>query len=208
MTLTFEFAPGIGIIKSRSAQNGTGESTLELVRTNVAPFTVDTVTLPHGEQGVPYNASLAFSGPNYPYTVRLVAGSLPAGLSIGNDGRITGVPSRRAKTMNFTVEITQRGSHVQKTFTIRIFKALGITNQALKAAVNGRPFSARLTADGGTGPYSWSLSSGTLPLGVTLDSATGLLSGVPAQLGSFNLTFVVTDRLGGRAQRALVLKVK
>jgi hypothetical protein len=49
-------------------------------------------------------------------------------------------------------------------------------------------------AVGGTAPYTWSLSAGNLPAGVTLNGATGEISGTPTDKGVFNVTVQVTDK--------------
>jgi hypothetical protein len=51
------------------------------------------------------------------------------------------------------------------------------------------------TASGGTGPFTFGLSSGGVP-GLSLDPSTGVLSGTPTQLGDFPITVGVTDALG------------
>jgi hypothetical protein len=59
-----------------------------------------------------------------------------------------------------------------------------------------------------TGLLSWSLVGGSLPAGLTLNSSTGAITGIPTQTGTFNLTFQVTDPLGGQAQKNLTLTIK
>jgi hypothetical protein len=54
-------------------------------------------------------------------------------------------------------------------------------------------YSATLAASGGTTPYTWSLSSGQLPAGLTLASSSGLISGIPTESGTFSFTVVVKD---------------
>ncbi len=57
----------------------------------------------------------------------------------------------------------------------------------------GTPYSAALTANGGSGSFTWSLASGTLPSALTLDSLTGTLSGTPTALGTSTFTIRVSD---------------
>jgi hypothetical protein len=54
-----------------------------------------------------------------------------------------------------------------------------ITTTALPAATVGKPYSATLTASGGTGPATWSIIQGRLPSGLTLHAATGTITGTP-----------------------------
>lgn len=54
------------------------------------------------------------------------------------------------------------------------------------------PYAATLSATGGTAPYSWSVTSGTLPVGLTL-TAAGILSGTPATTGTSTFTVQVVD---------------
>ena len=71
--------------------------------------------------------------------------------------------------------------------------ALTITTTSLPGGFVGGPYAATLAASNGVAPYTWSLPSGTLPLGLTFQSATGLISGTPTQVGTTDLTVQVTD---------------
>lgn len=73
---------------------------------------------------------------------------------------------------------------------------LTITTGSLPQGVQGAPYSATLTAQNGTAPYKWSVDPNTqnpLPPGVSLDAATGVLSGIPTASGYFNVSFAVAD---------------
>ena len=80
------------------------------------------------------------------------------------------------------------------TTTITIPAALSVTSTSLGAASVGVGYSTALTASGGITPYTWTLSSGTLPASISLSSA-GVLSGTPmaGDVGTYNLTFTATD---------------
>jgi Putative Ig domain len=71
--------------------------------------------------------------------------------------------------------------------------ALQISTTALPSATVGTPYSSQLSASGGTAPYSWSASTKSLPPGVTLNSASGILSGSPSTAGSYNVSVSLQD---------------
>jgi hypothetical protein len=71
----------------------------------------------------------------------------------------------------------------------------------------GTAYSDTLAASGGTGPYTWSVSAGSLPAGITLGAATGTLAGTPTASGTFSLTVQVTDADGQSATEATTLTI-
>ena len=70
---------------------------------------------------------------------------------------------------------------------------LTITTTSLANGTQNVPYSASLAANGGTPPYTWSITSGSLPTGLGLDSGTGVISGTPTATGAFSFTVKVTD---------------
>ena len=74
-----------------------------------------------------------------------------------------------------------------------VFGPLKVTTTSLPAATGGSKYTATLSATGGEKPYSWSVSVGSLPPGLTLDSSTGVISGIPDVAGTYMFTVKVTD---------------
>ncbi len=76
-----------------------------------------------------------------------------------------------------------------------------ITTASLPAGARTEPYSAALSAAGGKPPYTWSATG--LPGGVSLDNATGALSGTPTAEGTFSPVLTVTDNAGAHASKSL-----
>lgn len=114
-------------------------------------------------------------------------GANPAGLSAGT------------YTGSLAVSSPNASNTVTIPVTMTIYNPLKITTTTLPDAVSGQPYNFQLEASGGTGTrYTWSLVSGTLPVGISF-SSSGLLSGTPGSLsGSVTetLNIAVTDSLG------------
>ena len=70
---------------------------------------------------------------------------------------------------------------------------LKITTKRLLDGEKNKAYSATLAASGGTQPYTWSVSAGSLPAGLTLNSSTGVISGTPTTVGDYSFTIQVSD---------------
>ncbi len=170
---------------------------------------INGTTLSTGESGLPYNGDLQIVGGTAPYIVSITKGKVPAGLSISNTGIISGTPGASAKSSSMTVQVADQASaKVTKAFSIVIVKTLTMARARLRTGTVGNAYNGILKTSGGKAPYNWSTTGGTLPTGLSLDSATGAVVGTPTQAGAFNLTFQVTDTLGGVASISLTLTIK
>jgi hypothetical protein len=175
------------------------------IKNNVVAFGKGTP--PPAEIGVPYNFDIPVSGGEEPYLVEISKGVPPAGLALGSPV-ITGTPNSLAKTASFTIKVTdQQGVSVSKSYKITVLKAVNITTTSLKNGQINKAYSATLKATGGKKAYTWSETSLTLPASLTLDPATGRISGTPLAQATYNLTFKVTDALGGTDEHPLTLTI-
>ncbi len=88
---------------------------------------------------------------------------------------------------------TNDGNSASSVFTETINATLQVATTSLSAGMLDASYSAALAATGGTAPYTWSISSGSLPEGLSLDSSTGAITGAPTQESTSNFTVDVTD---------------
>jgi hypothetical protein len=157
--------------------------------------TISPLTLPSGQVGVAYLQILTASGtPPYTWT----PGALPPGLtfaSSGNTATISGTPTT-AGSYTFLLTVTDAGGPIPVGYTITIAaKPLDFLYDYLSDATEGDSYQGYTGATGGTTPYTFSLISGSLPSGLSLNSTSGLISGTPAKgmAGTYYFTIRVTD---------------
>lgn len=173
-----------------------------------AQLSFGTVQLPDLIFGVPYSATLTGQGGLPPYSYSIASGSLPPGLTLSPSGTLSGTATSLG-TYSVTFRITDNNgttSTLTRTITVNATAGLAITNLALPTARRGSAYTATIIATGGTPPYTYSLTSGTLPAGLTL-SNSGLITGAPTQEGSNVFTVRAQDAAGGSTTRTLTLTV-
>lgn len=106
-------------------------------------------------------------------------------------------PSVTANTVGVVTAASAADSTKSASVSITITPApppptLTVTTSSLSSATAGSTYSATLAASGGQSPYTWTLASGTLPSGITLQSS-GSLSGTTSQWGQFVFATQVAD---------------
>lgn len=173
-----------------------------------APTITTPLALPGGLINTPYSQTLTATGGLSPYTWTVVGGALPAGFSLSSDGVITGSPTV-ASVSSFAVEATDSvGASNGKLLSLTI-AATPVTFTTAAQLPNARvaaSYFASLEAAGGNSPYSWSVSAGQLPSGISL-SAEGSLTGAPTAAVTAQFTLKVTDAGNLTAEQEFTLTV-
>jgi len=150
-----------------------------------------------------FNPFSSVAGGYTPYVYGIVSGTLPTGITLNTStGLVSGTPSATYATANVTFRVTDAQGYVAATtttvsFTVNatITATAGATttvSQTVNTTITSfNPFSS---VTGGYTPYTYYVSSGTLPTGITINSSTGLVSGTPTiAQGAASVTFSVRD---------------
>lgn len=153
------------------------------------------------------NVFFAMIGPGSPFVITVASGSLPPGVSFIQISDRTAVlfgSFTTAGNYSFTVQaVSNTGSTHQQIYTASV---LGITNPNLPDGTVGSAYSQQLLTDGGTAPITFNLI-GTLPTGLTLDSATGIISGTPTTAGVEGFEVEIIDSEGSSCKQVVSITV-
>ena len=158
---------------------------------------VNPAVLPSGQTGQNYNQNLSASGGDAPYTFTFLTGDLPAGLTLGAGGSLSGTPIESG-VFTFDVAATDsNGCTGTRTITLSVTPtncpAVALFPPDLPDAQTGVAYSQTITATGGAAPYDYTVSSGALPPGLALNASTGVLLGTPTASGTYTFTVRATD---------------
>jgi hypothetical protein len=168
---------------------------------------ITTESLPAARLGSPYRATLAIAGRDAT-VVRwtIVDGSLPPGLQLGQDGIISGTPTV-AGPAGFVVKIEEPFRRQDlKYLTLPVASGLAVGPLPARVGELGVRFSATLAQSGGVAPVRWTMTEGSLPLGLVLDRTSGVISGRPLAAGTFSVTLQASDATGTTGDTTLGLR--
>jgi hypothetical protein len=160
-----------------------------------APIVATCPTLT-GQAGVSYSSTVSAAGGIAPYSYSLASGSLPAGLSMTAAGALAGTPSA-AGSFPLTFRVADStGQAATVACTLAVAPAVPTVVCPATLAQVSVAYSSGLVGSGGAPPYRYLLASGSLPAGLSLDAATGSISGVPTTLSAASFVARVVDSRG------------
>ena len=191
------------------ALSGCGTMATQPLSIFICPtITITTTSLPGGVKGTFYSETIMTSGGMAPITFSIVSGSLPTGLSINSStGTISGTPTANG-TFSFTVQATSGcGSVATQPLSIFICPTITITTTSLPGGIEGMSYSQTIMTTGGMTPITFSIVSGSLPPGLSINSSTGTISGTPTAGGTFNFTVQATSGCGSVATQPLSISI-
>ncbi|MFN2461946.1 MAG: beta strand repeat-containing protein, partial [Candidatus Velthaea sp.] len=160
-------------------------------------FAIATSSLPVPLINTAYTQTLQTANGTAPIAFTVSAGALPAGLSLNaSTGAVTGTPAA-AGAYAFTVSATDaHGASAAQAYSGTIAAALAITTATLPAPVLSAAYAQTVQTSGGTAPFTFAVAGGTLPAGLFLNPATGVISGTLTDSGPYSYTVAVTDANG------------
>ena len=182
-------------------KNPSDDSFRIAINPGLAKLTIGPESTTPGTRGTPYALQMTASVADAK-TWTITSGQLPTGLVLdANTGLISGTPTT-AGQFDFQVRARMNGDTRSdtKSLSIVVRDPLAIVAEepfsSTRRAVGevSAPFEAMLTASGGSGTYTWSISEGELPAGVLF--ADGAISGTPRVAGVYTFTVRVADTEG------------
>jgi hypothetical protein len=181
----------------------------------VTPVEITTTALPDTFVGRPMpEVQLIAVGGTQP--LDWYSDSLPFGLKLNVDGTISGTPLQMGVyNINVAVKDSTNPPYIGETsVTMTIKSDLAVSPVTPKDATVGTYYSHQLVATGGLAPHTWALQSGSLPTGLSLDSATGKIIGYPVSYNSdedFDTPFAfvaeVVDSVGAIASTEFAMNL-
>jgi len=163
--------------------------------------------LPAAVYDTPYSQTLTVSGGSAPYSMGIVRGRLPEGLSL-TDNVIAGTPT---ETGTFSIDLHYRDAYSYIS-SIRYElvvsgPSIAVSPDALPSGRVGDPYNQPIIGSGGVGPYTYALHVGRFPEGMGL-STDGVVVGTPSEAGDFGLEINVTDSRGFSARKGYLLSIQ
>ncbi|MEK7832373.1 MAG: putative Ig domain-containing protein, partial [Acidobacteriota bacterium] len=155
------------------------------------PITINPATLNTGTTGLTYNQPLTATGGTGAYSFSVMTGTLPSGLTLTTGGLLSGVPLVTG-TFNFTISaVDVNGCGGLRAYSLVIAcPTITLSPTTLPNGLVGSAYNQTVTAFPAlnAGAYNYSVTAGALPAGLSLNPATGAITGNPTAGGTSNFT--------------------
>ena len=197
-TPTTNYAGSDSFAYTATNAGGTSSAATVSITVTAPTLVLSPSSLPAGTVAGAYSQVLSATNGTAPYSYAVTSGSLPAGLTLSTGGTLAGTPTAGG-SFPVTIKATDAASFsVSKAYTLTVGVAtVTLTPATLPVPQVNVAYSQTLGASGGTAPYQFTVASGTLPPGLSLNATTGVLSGRPTTAGSFSATIQATDSSTG-----------
>ncbi|HYV44510.1 MAG TPA: putative Ig domain-containing protein, partial [Myxococcaceae bacterium] len=170
------------------------------------PPAITKSSMADGYAGRPYSDLMTATGGRAPYTWTVSSGALPAGVSLSTSGTLSGTPSATG-TSSFVVTLTDsNGATATQSLSLVVYAPPSITTTSFADAYAGQAYSAAAAGAGGKLPYTWTVTAGALPAGLTLNAGSGAISG-SASGTTQTFTLTLADANGVLASQPFTLSV-
>ena len=194
-----------------TATDALGDTTAQpySITINTATITLAPPTLPDWTLNQPgYNQIVTTTGGTPPMTFSVMPGSLPTGLHLDTSaGIVSGTPTA-AGPFSFTINATDTaGATASHNYSVTINPTVAVSPPNLPNGTVGSAYNQTVTSSGGTGTTAFTVTTGTLPTGLNLDTSTGVISGTPTTSGLFGFTVTATDTVGATGSQAYSVTV-
>lgn len=202
------FAITVKVTDSNNCMGIGGTYTLVISCQSISVFNPNVT---NGMVGTPFSQSFTQTGGIGATTFNLNGGALPPGLALAPNGTLSGTPTQ-AGSFTFAVRVADgngcgvSGLPYTLVITGPACGTITVSPASLPGGTVGTPYSQGFSAAGGNTAYTYSLTAGSLPGGLSL-SPGGILSGTPTANGNFNFTVTATDVLNCSGSSSYTLSI-
>lgn len=158
--------------------------------------------------GQPLDRPLPIIGGKGAVVAAYTSGAYPSGVSLVGSSLQGAWPTGAVGVYPITFDLTDSvGTYPAVLMLDLVLLPLVLSHEPIPALWLGEPVNVQFSASGGEGPYTYSISAGALPAGLTLNVTTGVLSGVTASPGDYAFTVAATDTRAGTVSESFSGKV-